>query len=316
MGADPGVDYNAIADRVYIEGWALGLIFGAVDQGLAGSWWPAGLCAVLSAVLQFVVIRWSAWLKAHPENKLIVSVRAITSQARWWIATLAFFLLLIFLSPFVERWPFAARFSTAHSQSADEIAAAVVRALPKAPGPAPFPNVPSAEDNANAVVRKFPYLAAAQMGKPSPIADDPHVNPLSEELTKWRIAASIRTQVLRSDLSADCKITVVRLPVTFAEDCAADFKEIMNVAGWKYDEHFATGTIDKGISIRAISSDATSKRCAQALSTGLRISGRTRTTGNTLRVPEHWLTEPEAPDYLKQCAYGCVEVDIGNDDAQ
>jgi hypothetical protein len=108
-GQESSANYNAIADRVYIEGWALALIFGTVDKALVGDWWAAFVCAAMSAFCQFVVIRWSAWLKAHPENRLIITLHAVATDARWWIATVVFFLSFIALSPYVEqhRWPFS-----------------------------------------------------------------------------------------------------------------------------------------------------------------------------------------------------------------
>jgi hypothetical protein len=315
MASDEPPETPTKAARALIGWFAGGLAFESVhayaEQNSVTAALGYGIGAVVVAIADYKL---KVILAGAP--RLTRTLNAVASTAWIWVAVAMVSLIVIALSPYIEqqRIPFAAWLPKI--PSATEISDDVISKLPKQ---APV-SVPSAEDVANAVARRFPNLAAAQSPASAPPTaqkpDIPYVNPLHEELTKWRIAASIRTQVLRSDLSADCKITVVRLPVTFAEDYAADFKEIINVAGWKYDEHFATGTIDKGISIRAISSDAPSKRCAQALSMGLRINGRTQTTGNTLRVPEHWLTEAEAPDYLKQCASGCVEVDFGNDDAQ
>ena len=105
---DPHADYNAIADRVYIEGWALALIFGAVDQGLAHQWPAAGLCAVMSAFCQFVVIRWTAWIRTHPDNALLKSLNTIATSAGWWVVTLIVFFLYLTFSNYAQhpRLPF------------------------------------------------------------------------------------------------------------------------------------------------------------------------------------------------------------------
>ena len=163
MGHDAGADYNAIADRIYIEGWALAFMFGAVDQGLAAAWWQAGLCAILSAFLQFVVIRWSSWLKAHPDNDLIKSIHNIIVQPKWWIATLSCFLLIIFLSPYVEqqRFPFS---SWVRGPSATEIADAVVAKLLK------VASLSSSDETGKAT----PSTEKLQTQKPEKVTPNPH----------------------------------------------------------------------------------------------------------------------------------------------
>jgi hypothetical protein len=120
--------------------------------------------------------------------------------------------------------------------------------------------------------------------------------------------------ILRSGLSANCRITIIRYPETYAEDYAADFKQILDVIGWKYDEHFAQGTLEKGLTIHVINAPGPSKDCASALSTRLNNADlRTRIGGSPNILPYN-LLESEAPAYLTNCPAGCMEVDFGNED--
>jgi len=103
-----------LADRVYFEAWALAFVFGAVEEARAGSWTTAALCAIVSALFQFVVIKWSTWLKSHPDSRLMSTARSVTTDARWWIATAALLVCFVSLSRFVEekQWPFSAWFDS------------------------------------------------------------------------------------------------------------------------------------------------------------------------------------------------------------
>jgi hypothetical protein len=119
---------------------------------------------------------------------------------------------------------------------------------------------------------------------------------------------------LRSGLSANCRITIVRYPETYAEDYAADFKEVLNVIGWKCDEHFAQGTLEKSLTIRAINAPGQSRECALALSARLHNADMRTRRGNSADIIALNLGESEAPAYLRNCPDGCIEVDFGNED--
>ena len=151
--------------------------------------------------------------------------------------------------------------------------------------------------------------------RPPAAIPPPYVNPVHDDAVKWKIAAGIRTSISRNSLSANCHITIVRLPVTYPEDYAADFKEILDVIGWKYDERFATSTIEKGISLRVLNSSPQSKDCATAMGARVQNDGHSRLGGSVQARVQH-LTPDEAPDYLKNCPAGCFEVDFGNDDGR
>jgi hypothetical protein len=183
-----------------------------------------------------------------------------------------------------------------------------------------------------AYVAIFAYASIAEPAKPHAVPSAlepaslpnanalPFVSPIHEKSQKWDFASGIRSSIIRSGLSADCHVTIVRLQVPFAEDSAADFKEILNVIGWKFDEKFAASTIDRDITVRAIydaqpgaaSKPGPSRACAEALSARLRNVAKRR-SGSTINAPERWLSEAEAPEYLKGCLWGCVEVDFGNE---
>src|ERR1700733_2552123 len=116
-GADAGTDYNSIADRIYIEGWALALTFAAVERWLSGEHVASIGCAIMSAICQFVVIRWATWIKTHPDNRLLRSLNGVATNAGWWVATLMVFLGYLALSPYMQGyWP--------KGPSAEEIATA------------------------------------------------------------------------------------------------------------------------------------------------------------------------------------------------
>jgi hypothetical protein len=207
----------------------------------------------------------------------------------------------------------------AKGPSADEIATAILQKLPAI---ATVREAPAAEDIAKVTGPIQAQLAAVINERdslkrqiaaipPSP----PFVSPIHEKSQKWDFAIGIRTAILRSGLSDSCHVTIVRLQVPFAEQAAADFKDILNAIGWKFDEQFATSTVDRDITIRALNSPGPSKDCAEALSNRLRNIGQRRGQ-NGINDPQRWLIEPEAPIYLKQCPTGCVEVDFGNESDQ
>ncbi len=83
--------------------------------------------------------------------------------------------------------------------------------------------------------------------------------------------------------------------------------------GWSYDEHFATGTLNKGITVKGVFKPGPSRECGEAIKGHLRNDGRNK-TGNNLQVNEQWVEESNFPDFGTRCAKGCVEVDFGNED--
>jgi hypothetical protein len=196
--------------------------------------------------------------------------------------------------------------------NADEIATAVIAKLPQ------FSRQLLADDleKVTAPLRAQLSTLTQQLNVPrqSPVPPPrpPFVSPLHEPHQKWDFAAGIRSSIQQSGLTPQCQITIVRLQVPFAEDYANDFKEILTVIGWKFDEQFATRSVDKDVSVRAIDKPGPSKDCANAISNRLRNIAKRR-SGSTINAPERWLTEAEAPEYLKQCSSACIEVQFGNE---
>jgi hypothetical protein len=141
------------------------------------------------------------------------------------------------------------------------------------------------------------------------------INPLHQEVVKWKIAEGIRAATLAGNLSAHCHATIIRIQQSYAEDYAADLKKIMNVVGWGYDERFPGNPVDKGLTVRGVVNDIQSRACAVTLINQFKTNARTR-TGTAFDAPQRWLNVSEAPDYLKGCDGGCIEVDFGNDDNQ
>jgi hypothetical protein len=170
----------------------------------------------------------------------------------------------------------------------------------------------SANEIADIVVQRLPKATVANNPAP-PVAVPPYVNPIHTATSKWGLSSGLRSAIIHSNLPADCRITITRLPVTYAEDLAADLKSALDVVGWKYDEHLATTTVDKEVSIRALDGQGPTRECAMALTSRLQNDGRTR-TGGSYNNGIRWLIESEAPDFLKHCASACIEVTIGNED--
>jgi hypothetical protein len=215
------------------------------------------------------------------------------------------------------------------TSSPDEIAAAVVKALPKQ-------NTPSAEEINKAVApigqqrdQALTNLATmtnernglrdqlAAIPKPPPFS-----NPFHEDLVKWKIVEGIRTSILRGGLSPDCHVIIVRLQQTYAEDFSADFKRILDVIGWKYDEIFATKTIEKEVTVHSIDYNQTPELraepapgmpCADALSARIQNEARSR-HGNSFGAVSRRDPITEASGYLRNCGRLCLEVDFGNED--
>lgn len=143
------------------------------------------------------------------------------------------------------------------------------------------------------------------------------VNPLYEDAVKWRIAEGIRRATIAGNLSAQCHVTVITVQEQQAQDYAADFKKILEVINWKYDERFATAPIPRGISIRGVSEQIQSRACAVTLAAQLITYPRTRSGASLKPDILRWTSSPDAPDYLRECPQGlCIEASFGNDDSQ
>ena len=145
------------------------------------------------------------------------------------------------------------------------------------------------------------------------------VNPLHEDAAKWHISEVIRKATIAGVMSAKCHVTIVSLrEQQQTQDYAADLEKVLDVINWKYDKRFADGPIDHGLSVRAVTNQLESRRCADVLVAALQGFARTR-SGKALEIPREWVMNDEAPDYLKEkCpdAGLCIEVNFGSDDQQ
>jgi hypothetical protein len=173
------------------------------------------------------------------------------------------------------------------------------------------PSTLSANEIADAVAQRFPKISTPA---PTAVQIPPYVNPIHTAAAKWGISSGIRASIIRGGLPPNCHVIITRLPVTYSEDLAADLKSALDVIGWKYDEHLATTTVNKEISIYGLDgSTVPAHDCATILSGRLQNDGRTR-TGGSYNVGTGWLLGSEASESLKQCAAPCIEVTIGNED--
>jgi hypothetical protein len=152
----------------------------------------------------------------------------------------------------------------------------------------------------------------------------PYVNPLRSKATKWDMARDLQWwRVATSPQHPNCQIAIVRYPETYSQDYASDFKEILDVAGWKYtpDHIVVDGSLEKGIAVRTVKTGTSgaisgpSEECASFLDTRIRNDMHGRYGGDFSTVLQ-WRTLSEASDFLKQCpsGSGCVEVTFGNED--
>ncbi len=240
-----------------------------------------------------------------------------------WVYAGAFAAVLaLILSPLVEekRWPLSAWFQSSGAPSADQIAAAVVKILPKqsaASSPssvgviekatAPILDELSREQANLAEVQKERNKLREQLAAiPKPPA---FVNPFHEPPAKWQVAELLRHQLKNEiGLSTDCRIIIVQTPTSYAEDFAADFKRILDVVDWKYESRLATAPVDKGISVRANNDDAKSTQCANALANGIRSHVR--------NDPHRWFGRTDVPENLRARPSGCIEIGFGIEEPQ
>ena len=245
------VETPTSAARALVVGFAIALAARAVEKFGWDTYIDSAISALLAigaTIIAYYLSPILKWLGSGATDKL----NRVASDPKWWIGLAMVYLIQGALWPFVEekRWPFSAWFPP--SSSLDQMASAVANkvagqiSIPKPP--------PSADEIANAVVGKLPKQSTTpvQTAGGTPVAA-PYVNPLHDKDTKWKVTQGLRLWSLRNDPhSPECQITIIRYPETYSEDYAADFKEILDVVGWKYTEHLVDGTLRKGISVRAI----------------------------------------------------------------
>jgi hypothetical protein len=259
------------------------------------------------------------WLRAAISFVgLVITMAAALHWPRinpnWVYPGLLAFLLAIIFSPFVEgqRWP-SLPIAFSSGPTANEIADAVIQKLPKT-----VQNPPSAEEINRAIAPLRAELATITAERntlkdqlaaaPKP---PPYVNPLHNALTKWAFVSTISHQFTHGGLSPECRVTIVQTPVAYAEDMAADFKEIMDAVRWEYEPRIATAPVDKEITVKAVVNDAKSKDCADIIASAIRGHTRDKNGNAYGDDPHRWVRVEDAPDHLKNCPFGCIEVDFG-----
>jgi hypothetical protein len=296
------------AARALVGFFALALAARAVEKFGWDTYVDSVVSAILAVALVIIAYKLPSIMNRFG-REATTKLNRIASDPKWWILIVIVFILQGALWPYVQekRWPFSTWFPP--SPTLDQTATAIADKIPK-----PL----SADEIANAVVGKFPKQSATpsqSAGATPPAA--PYVNPLHYEDVKWRITRGLRLWSTRSDPpSLECQIAIIRYPETYAEDYAGDFKEILKVAGWKYTEHLADGTLPKGISARANHDNAPSKACTEELTNMIQNDGRTRSGNSIGNTNLQWPALSELSDFLKFCpsGVGCVEVSFGNED--
>jgi hypothetical protein len=213
--------------------------------------------------------------------KPTVAVWVLKTADRGWPFALLF--VFLFLSGV-----FGPRSSAPNtSPSADEIATAVVKALPKAPIPPTAPTtVPTKE--------------------PEP------PNPLRPETAKWRVTNALVQTSKTQNLS--CSVMLVRYQLSYAEEFANDLKQILDAARWQYRPAFALGDLPKGLSAIARYDPGMKRQCGETFQSAIRNSSSNWPGGNFLSWegpnPEQTY-DPSVDTLIAQCP-NCFQVGIGN----
>jgi hypothetical protein len=140
----------------------------------------------------------------------------------------------------------------------------------------------------------------------------PYLNPLHDELVKWRIVSWIRGSIKTGALSPSCHVVINRLQETYSEDLAKEVKEILDSIGWIYEERFADSTVEKEVTIRGLE-HGLGHDCAGALSNQVRGLTKTK-NGNQFGAVSQWDSDESAPTYLRQCGPNCFVIDVGNEE--
>jgi hypothetical protein len=111
MSHAPPTNDPLLLERAYIEGWVLALTFGAEEELRAANVGTGLLVSAMSIIGQIIVIKWPK-LRARIAERtpnFTDKFSALVSDPRWWVATLAIFLMFLALSPYIQqrRWPFS-----------------------------------------------------------------------------------------------------------------------------------------------------------------------------------------------------------------
>jgi hypothetical protein len=220
---------------------------------------------------------------------------------RWWPVALM-------LTFFYVSGLFTTRSVTPESPapSADEIAAAVVKVLPKQ-------NISTAVEIADAVAQRIPKGLPSPQGAQSPPKEAEPPNPLRPEATKWRAVSRLVQMSKIKNLS--CKIILVKLQVAFAEDYANDLRQILETAQWPYQPGFALGDLRKGLSAIASPEKGMKRQCGETFQDAIMYSGSNGWPGGLFLAwegpnPEQTY-DPSVDVTIARCP-NCIQVGIGN----
>lgn len=105
---------------------------------------------------------------------------------------------------------------------------------------------------------------------------------------------------------------LVRNPLPYAEDYAADLKLILDAARWDYEVTLATGELEKGLSARAPFESGIKRQCAEAFQQAI-MNSRENGEGWPAGVFLSWQDAASHPldPSVKGCPE-CFQVGIGN----
>lgn len=185
-----------------------------------------------------------------------------------------------------------------------------------------FPLVSTADEIAAAVVRGLPKASA--LNAPSSVSVQPAVrrkNPIDDDAIKWKIVRNLhygitnpKSTLYQNAKGRKCEVVVVRYSTsTYGEKYFASLREIFDTIGWSYHEEFAKSTLPKALSIRWMEPGRTNLGPTCGSTFLSRINGDIPGL-NTSFIGIYGRDNDD--QYLKACSGECFEIDIGNEPEQ
>jgi len=262
------------------------------EQFLHGDTWKGfvGFAVAIPTGLAGLTFHW--WKSSI--NRRVYRWVHLTADRCWPIALCFVFLYVIGIIPHPTTVSSA-------SPPSDAAVSAVVEPLRK--------QVTELQSQLTTITQERNKLGEQLSSLPKPSV---YVNPLHDELIKWRVVSAIRTTIKRGGISPSCHVVINRLQENYPEDLAKDVKEILDNIGWPYEERFADSTVEREVSIRGFQ-HGLGHDCADFFSSVVRSTTKTK-NGNQFGAPTGWDTDESAPAYLRQCGSSCFGIDVGNEE--
>jgi hypothetical protein len=265
----------------------------------------AGVDLVLCFALGILaVILWKArdWLPKQVADSAI----AVSTNPSAWVAVALVILIISALPQLLQ--PQKA------SPTADEIANAVVRAMPSATSGANEQTLSLVQAQLREVQAQRDQALREQDSTNQRLAALGAVmpNPLHSDAVKWKLTSDL-AYVSHDGGIKKCKIIINKDSTQYSETYTQDLKDILNVVNWQFDEMVSDYPLPRGMSITAVNQEL-AQGCAQMFSQ--RLSSDVKWHGAPLAVQVRWAMSNNIPSHLFSCGGGCIEIGIGDDPEQ